>query len=247
MKEIILCEGSTDYVLLQYYMREAHQWIDDTAAQKGVLKFPGQRSRNLTKQQTTLTVAAVGGCSQLGNGLEKVLERNHFSAPNASDIYSKIVIVTDRDEVGTEEDFIGKVKQILGKYQITYEGEQFHNEWIPCTMTTQIGLSISFSLLLLIIPFEESGAMETFLLKAVADADMYDKKLIERCEKFVDAADPERRYLTSRRYVTKAKFDTYFSIRTPAAQFTQRQDIIKNVRWEQYDSIQVAFQKLGNL
>ena len=40
---------------------------------------------------------------------------------------------------------------------------------------------------------------------------------------------------------------SYFSIRTPAAQFTQRQDIIKNVRWEQYDSIQVAFQKLGNL
>lgn len=29
MNNIILCEGSTDYFLLQYYMREAYQWIDD--------------------------------------------------------------------------------------------------------------------------------------------------------------------------------------------------------------------------
>lgn len=29
MKSIILCEGSTDYILLQYYMREAFHWTDD--------------------------------------------------------------------------------------------------------------------------------------------------------------------------------------------------------------------------
>ena len=35
MNNIILCEGSTDYFLLQYYMREAHQWIDDKSIQSG--------------------------------------------------------------------------------------------------------------------------------------------------------------------------------------------------------------------
>ena len=33
MNNIILCEGSTDYFLLQYYMREAYQWIDDKSIQ----------------------------------------------------------------------------------------------------------------------------------------------------------------------------------------------------------------------
>lgn len=28
MKSIIICEGSTDFVLLQYFMRRAHQWED---------------------------------------------------------------------------------------------------------------------------------------------------------------------------------------------------------------------------
>ena len=35
MNNIILCEGSTDYVLLQYYMRKAYQWSDDPSRQQG--------------------------------------------------------------------------------------------------------------------------------------------------------------------------------------------------------------------
>ncbi len=50
MNNIILCEGSTDYFLLQYYMREAHQWIDDKSIQSGILKMPRQKSRNLIKK-----------------------------------------------------------------------------------------------------------------------------------------------------------------------------------------------------
>lgn len=67
--------------------------------------------------------------------------------------------------------------------------------------------------------------------------------IIDECCRFVERVDPEKRYLSSRRYVTKAKFDTYFSIRTPVEQ----QNILKNVRWEQYNTIQTAFQKLDEL
>lgn len=37
MNNIILCEGSTDYFLLQYYMREAYQWNDDKSIQNGIM------------------------------------------------------------------------------------------------------------------------------------------------------------------------------------------------------------------
>ena len=55
---------------------------------------------------------------------------------------------------------------------------------------------------------------------------------------FVDSIDPEQRYLKKRRYATKAKFDVYFSVRTPIDQFIERRNILKDVRWENYILIQ---------
>ena len=247
MNHIMICEGSTDYVLLQYYMREAYQWVDDPKIQKGILKMPGQKSRNLQKDTDVLTIMAAGGCSQIGEGLKQVLQRNYLSAPDLKDIYKKIVIVTDRDEAGTEQEMTQNLSQVLNHYHIQNKEPLKNNDWIECVMKTQIGIEIRISILLLIIPFEENGALETFLLNAVKNADAYDRTIIEECEQLVDRVDPRKKYLTSRRYITKAKFDTYFSIRTPAEQYLQRQDILKNVRWERYNGIQTAFHKLGEL
>lgn len=75
MNNVILCEGSTDYFLLQYYMRKAHGWNDDKTIQTGILKMPGQKSRNLKKNANILTIMAVGGCSNLESGLKAVLNK----------------------------------------------------------------------------------------------------------------------------------------------------------------------------
>lgn len=99
----------------------------------------------------------------------------------------------------------------------------------------------------MIVPFEENGAMETFLLNVISENDKYDEKIIGECKRFVDNIDPEKRYLTGRRLITKAKFDTYFSIRTSAEQFAERQNILKNVKWEQYAKIQKDFKLLSSL
>ena len=64
---------------------------------------------------------------------------------------------------------------------------------------------------------------------------------------FVENIDPKKKYLTKRRYITKAKFDVYFSIRTAAEQFVQRQNILKDIEWEKYINIQEEFQKLAEL
>ena len=82
-------------------------------------------------------------------------------------------------------------------------------------------------LLLLVIPFEDTGAMETFLLNAIANDSAYDAEIIRKGNQFVEEVDKERRYLTKRRYITKSKFDVYFSIRTAAEQFVERQNILK--------------------
>ncbi len=247
MNNIILCEGSTDYVLLQYYMRKAYQWSDDPSRQQGILRMDRQKSRNLVKDSDILTVMSTGGCSRLSSGLKEVLKRNYLSDPGLSNAYSKIVIITDRDEAETEQNFIQKMKDALNEYSVTFDSELENDHWIVCNMLTEIGKTLQFSLLLFIIPFEQNGAMETFLLDAVGENDSYDKKMINQCIAFVENIDPQKRYLSSRRHITKAKFDTYFSIRTPVEQFAERQNILKNVDWENYTKIQTAFQKFGDL
>ncbi len=111
-------------------------------------------------------------------------------------------------------------------------------------MTINAGIEIQMRLLVMVIPFEENGAMETFLLDAVADQDAYDKKIVEECRDFIDNTDTERRYLSKRRLITKAKFDAFFCVRTAAEQFNERSSIIKNIPWEDYTAIQKDFKLL---
>lgn len=249
MNSIILCEGSTDFQLLQYYMRKVHQWEDaPRAIQESAFKYKNQNSRVLKRANDTLTIAAVGGCSELTAGLDAVLVRNQLAAPNvSSDVIGKIVIVTDNDDEGTEQSLIEKVNASLCNKRVTVKDEIRNNCWVNCSMAGQTIPQIDFELLILIIPFSENGAMENFLLDAVSAKDSYDGVIIQKCSNFVNTVDPDQKYLKQRRIITKAKFDTYFSVRTPLTQFNERQSILKNVPWEDYEKVQAGFVQLRRI
>lgn len=248
MNSIILCEGSTDYVLLQYFMRVANGWQEDRSKQQNLFKFDKQNSRKLFQGDSSLTIAAVGGSTRVTEGLKNVLLRNSLVAPTSeNDFFDKIVVLTDRDEINTESELIRKIEDVFNANQVISNAVLNHNSWIKCSMQSRAGVRKEFEILVLIIPFEECGAMETFLLKAIAQKDVYDGNIINQCNSLVDTVDPERKYLNKRRLITKAKFDTYFSIRTSAAQFVERQDILKNVNWEEYEAIQKQFVLLKEL
>ena len=68
------------------------------------------------------------------------------------------------------------------------------------------------------------------MLYAIAQENKYDKEIIEKCNNFVDCV-----------------FDTYFSVRTSAQQFAERQNILKSVKWEKYTAIQEDFKLLAKL
>ena len=139
------------------------------------------------------------------------------------------------------------LENLFNEYSITVENNIANDSWFNCTCENGAQDIINFRVLLLIIPFDEEGALETFLLKAIASNDEYDNEIIEKGNDFVENADSERRYLTKRRYITKAKLDVYFSIRTSVEQFTERQNILKSINWEEYEYIQDSFKKLREL
>ena len=244
MRSVILCEGSTDFVLLQHFMRRTYQWEYKSNKQ---INIAGQSARECTLQKDVNTVSIIGcgGCNRLIPCLNYELMLNSVSA--LGEAYDKIVIITDRDEVLTEQEFSEQIEYQIKVYNGKYSGLITNNEWMEFSFINGYGDELKTKLLMLVIPFEETGAMETFLLNAIAEQDEYDKYIINQCNAFVDNVDNQRKYLNKRRYITKAKFDVYFSVRTSAEQFNERRNIIKNVAWEKYPLIQNSFDKLGEL
>ena len=244
MKSIILCEGSTDYALLQYFMRRVYGWQDSrTDQQTNGRHF--NRIRTLTREDDKLSIAGCGGSSRILPELDFLLEQN--SIANKSEAYHKIVVITDRDEVQTEQVFTEGIERILRDRNVTISENVCNDKWISCKYKNGQMKECRFELLLLIIPFEETGAMESFLLDAISGNDPYDEKIVIQGNRFVDNVDPDKRYLSKRRYITKAKFDVYFSVRTAAEQFVERQNILKNIEWEKYAVLQTGFAKLADL
>lgn len=247
MKSVILCEGYSDFVLLQYYMRTVNAWEYNSDNKNEKIKLDGKNINicHLIKSISKLDIIGCGGCSRIPSGLKYILDYNI----NASieEQYNKIVIITDRDEAGTEEDFIGSIYDKINDCGIELDENLINNTWSNVNYNNGFQDKCELQMLILVIPFEDTGAMETFLLNAIAGEDEYDADIINKSNIFVENIDPERRYLNKRGYITKAKFDVYFSVRTASKQFVERQNILKSMPWEKYKLIQRSFEKLGNL
>ena len=175
MRSVILCEGSTDFVLLQHFMRRTYQWEYKSNKQ---INIAGQSARECTlqKDDNTVSIIGCGGCNRLIPCLNYELMLNSVSA--LGEAYDKIVIITDRDEVLTEQEFSEQIEYQIKVYNGKYSGLITNNEWMEFSFINGYGDELKTKLLMLVIPFEETGAMETFLLNAIAEQDEYDKYII---------------------------------------------------------------------
>ncbi len=245
---IIICEGSTDYVILQYYMEKVHNWIN---VKKSNYHYKEQKGRLLTRDSNSLTIAPSGGCTELTLELEDILFRNTKSSGN--EFFDKIVLITDNDDVNENSLMEDKINKTIAKFDSKFSGIK-NNTWIDFDIKSDISHeNVKCQFLPLIIPFDEDGALETFLLTALSNSNEYDKKIINNSNQFVEDVskiqNPNKMesYLEHRRYRTKAKFDVYFSIRTPYEQFNLRRDIIRGIEWEKYSTVRSCFSELSKL
>lgn len=256
MLSIIICEGTTDLVLLQYFLEKAFNWqyIKDSELRNyskiNIQVGTKQHYKWFKKNNDFLCIKASGGCSKLMNSLDSILEINSMELNN---IFKNIVILTDNDEVDTSSTILNDITNKFNDFGIEFKSSIINNEWNETTFVNAIQESESINLLPLIIPFNENGAIETFLLNAIKnnsvsnDPNSVDKLVIDQCIDFIDNIDCKNKYLQHRREKTKAKFDTVFVVMTPATAFSERQSLLRNIPWEQYQSIQESFKKLSHL
>lgn len=245
MKSIIICEGETDFVFLQHFMEKVNGWNDSKQKPNPsfISSVDNSRSRDFIKNADMLTIISCGGCGNIKTVFEEVIRKNQNEIFD-EERYSKIVILTDNDDTGIEAKIVSDLNAASGN-----STQIKNNTWTDLTFTDTTQNQFDSELLLLIIPFDENGALESFLLESISKENTYDAEIIKKAKEFVDNADPQSKYLNQRGFVTKAKFYAYFAIRIEPSvnQFRQRQDILKSVPWEQYENIRDCFKELKNL
>lgn len=245
MKSIIICEGETDFVFLQHFMIRVNGWNDSKQMPNPSFRsnVNNSLSRDFFKDSNMLTIISCGGCGNIKTVFEEVIRRNENEIED-SERYSKIVILTDNDEDCVEEKIIIELNDILkNKVQIS------NNKWTTLTFEDTVHNQFDSELLLLIIPFDENGALESFLLESISKENTYDAEIIKKAKEFVDNADPEKKYLSHRGFVTKARLYAYFAIRIEPTvnQFRHRQKVLTNVPWEEYENVRTVFKELKKL
>lgn len=250
MNSVIICEGGTDLTLIQYFMEKTHQWsyVNDRNKYPEIIKINPDKKQQIKwfkKNDNFMAIYSVAGVSNINKGLNKIIDINQMVQLKEK-AFQKIIIITDRDEANTVDDFENKINEVLKNNNIE-DITLCNDRWKECPYKTSYDETKIMEILLLVIPFEETGALETFLLDALSKKNLTDKKIIEQGNKFIENVDVDGKYLQHRRHKTKAKFDIYFSIRTPLEQFVERRNILRSIEWEEYESIQESFKKLSEL
>lgn len=205
MKSIIICEGETDFVFLQHYMEKVNGWNDLSNSNvrpnpSFISSVDNSRSRDFIKNADMLTIISCGGCGNIKTVFEEVIRKNQNEILD-EERYSKIVILTDNDETGIEVKIVSELNAVSGN-----SAQIQNNSWTDLSFTDATQNQFNSELLLLIIPFDENGALETFLLSSIAKQDEYESQIIKKSYDFVEHADPEKRHIDARSFKIKAVF-----------------------------------------
>lgn len=179
MNKLILCEGVTDAILLSYYLARVAGW-------KFSPKNPQGAAISATKQNESVNWYKKGGdylliCAVGGKDNFKSFFNEKIREPVlVSDAFEKIAFVTDRDKRRTEE-----IEAIFSSAMEIMSDNVRNNQWVNCSYVNKYGIENSFEVLLVIIPDEQQGELETVMLDAIAE-NKYDRNIVEKSGEFAE-------------------------------------------------------------
>ncbi len=247
MKNIILCEGKTDAILLSYYLEKVAGWKFNKKLTKNIglpiRDFENEEVNVYLNDEKELTIWAVGGINNLDFALSSILEIS--KALEKDKAYKKLVVLMDRDQAhgdsqildGIQRNFVGKEVSLL---PLT------NNEWTICSYLNEYGEDNSIRVLPIIIPFEKQGALETFILDAICDFGEEEAHIVKRSKEFINGFDLVK-YLKNQRMKLKGELAVTLGTMFPQKTFTSIDSMLKQINWEEYKTIQEGFRKLEEI
>lgn len=238
MNKLILCEGATDAILLSYYLGRTAGW-----------KFCRKPPRNLTikedgieesinwyeKGDDRLLICGAGGKDRIKPFYEKKIKPAIINA----DAFEKIALLLDRDDKDTAS--IEHHASMIFQPVIT---KAESNKWITNTYRNGFNQGKQIDMLLVVIPVEHQGALETVLLDAISE-DPYDAHIVELVTQFVKTMRTEAgKYITSDRKELKARLGVTWAVQYPEKVFKLINEQIQSVPWEESEVLKNCFAEL---
>lgn len=242
MTRIILCEGETDLILISYYLEKVKGW-KYTGMPKGLtVNFSEQDNKAACNYQDSkkdeLLMCAVGGKNNFGKFFNEHLKKP-IMRTNAGETEYRIALVTDRDDCSVEE-----IENSITKELSPIISNIENNSWKTNKVNADLGTKVNIDFLLVVIPKENHGALETVLMKALSKDD-YDTNIVEKSKEFINDIQPYAdRYIHENRLQLKAQLGVVFSVFNPEKTFSLFKERLVSVKWEKSKVLAKCFEKL---
>lgn len=234
MKAIILCEGTTDLLLLQFIMQFKYDWkyegfVENKTSNRLV-------KRTLKKENKRVEIRSCGGISEIPVNMEKIKDLIQ-NATKQEEIYEKVILMIDHDTIESNRNFIELLNQ---KTRDSFSEQQINN-WSEWKIDNFVLGIQTIPLYIKCIPEKDTGAIESVMLEAL-NTDEIESIVIEQSQSFISKVEQsQKRYLQKKSKVCKAVFNVYFSVRIPEEKYDERARILKAYDWKNNEVLQSHF------
>ena len=237
MNKIILCEGMTDAILLSYYLDKVAAWEFCRKPPRNIaIKEGRDESVNwYEKGDDRLMICGVGGKDRMQAFFTDKILRPIVDAG----AFSRMAVVLDRDD--KELGSIEAHSSSIFKPVIT---SMTNNVWVGNHYTDSFGIDQVLETLLVVIPAEHQGALETLMLDSISE-DPYDAVIVEKAGVFVEEMKTAaQKYINSRRKELKAHLGVTWAVQYPEKVFRLIDEQIRSVEWEKSEVLHRCFEQL---
>lgn len=190
----------------------------------------------------------MGGKNAIIQGFDALFHMVLKKYMNLEDRITDVAIVMDRDEQEIEET-LWELEQSCKK--ICSDCASLTNNSITdLHFKDESGENQSIKLLPIIIPFDDYGCIESLLMHAQATRGMDEKEIVHRAIEYVDNIIEDgiaNRYITHRRFITKAKFSSMVAIMNPDHSTRKMNQLLIDCPWEQNPVIDQHFSLLYDM
>ena len=239
MINIILCEGIDDATFIGYYLHKVSnepKWKYDTKAKftefytlpKTKRSIPQiyTRSKNLDDR---VAIWPVGGKDSFKKVIDNIMYLNNNFPDNCID---NIFIVSDRDEDDIKET-LDRIRQYF--IQNYCKLECLNNNKVNKSFFNVDDEEYEFNIIPIIIPFEESGSLETLLLNQISCRSEEDKIVVNKAKEYVNDIilnENITNYLNKDRLKIKSIFSSTVAIINPDHSTREMDKLLMSFDWQ---------------
>ena len=251
MQRIILCEGKTDAILASYMLGKLHRWtFNNSLTQSRKAHLPVEHDNETlnwySRGQENLVIWGVGGYTELGAKIKKIGERTQAEAdPNLR--FSRIVVIMDHNS-RTDQACASDAEAWFVKAGFVLDRPLQLSKWLHAkvTLDRKPPADHRVRILVLAVPPDSPGALETFLLQALRGSSEEDRHIVDQAEAFIGRI-PDKPYLLKRRLRSKASLGSVLSVMSPDWVFSRLDERIQRVKWEELVQVHRFWQLLDEL